>query len=344
MMEQSQTPVAGTATTPNDVKSAGSSRWRAMRIAGMLLLILLISAGAWFAVQMITEWRRETANRWLALERGNQETLRRVQQAQTRIDALETRLNDLTSQNSSLSADMAGRRDQRALADAIQAITLAAQQLQFAGNVELAKLALRDAETRLAETGQTGFSSLRGLLTRDISRLQAIAGADIPGIAARLESIAAVADQLPLTFAHRLQPRLATAKAIPAANGDYWRGLWDDLREELHQLIRIERLERDEPALVSPGQEMFLRENLKLRLLGARLALLQRDGMTFQEELRQARTMIERYFDLRAQPVRAALATVKELAAIDIGMKLPTLDETLTAANTLARQRALTSR
>jgi uncharacterized protein HemX len=54
--------------------------------------------------------------------------------------------------------------------------------------------------------------------------------------------------------------------------------------------------------------------------------------------------MIERYFDLRAQPVRAALATVKALAAIDIGTKLPTLDETLAAANTLARQRALTSR
>ena len=314
-----------------------------MRIAGALLLILLALAGAWFAVQMITEWRRENANRWLALERGNQETLRLVQQTQARIDAVDTRLNDLTSQTSSLSADLAGRRDQRALADAVQAITLAAQQLQFAGNVELAKLALRDAETRLAETGQPGFSSLRNLLIRDIARLQAIPGADIPGIAARIESVVAVADQLPLTFAQRPLPQPATANR-PATSGDYWRGLWTDLREELRQLIRIERLEHDEPALVSPGQEVFLRENLKLRLLGARLALLQRDGMTFQAELRQARTMIERYFDLRAQPVRVTLATIKALAAIDIGMKLPTLDETLAAANTLARQRALPNR
>jgi uroporphyrin-3 C-methyltransferase len=344
MMEQSQTPVAETATHPNDMKSAGTSRWRALRVAGMLLLILLALAGAWFAVQMITEWRRENANRWLALEHGNQETLRQVQQTRSRIDALDARLNELTSQTSSLSADLAGRRDERALADAMQAITLASQQLQFAGNVELSRLALQNAEARLADTGQPRFASLRHLLIRDIARLQAIPGADIPGIAARLESVAAVAAQLPLAFAHRPQPQPATASALPAASGDYWRSLWADVREELRQLIRIERLEHDEPALVSPGQDVFLRENLKLRLLGARLALLQRDGATFQEELRQARTMIERYFDLRAQPVRAALATVKALAAIDIGTKLPTLDETLAAANTLARQRTLTSR
>jgi uroporphyrin-3 C-methyltransferase len=343
MMEQSQTPVAETTAPSDDMKPVGTSRFRVVRVAGILLLILLVLAGAWFAVQMITEWRRENASRWLALERGNQETLRLVQQTQTRIDALDTRLNDLTSQTASLSADVTGRRDQRALADAVQAITLAAQQLQFAGNVELAKLALRDAESRLAETGQPGFSSLRNLLIRDIARLQAIPGADMPGIAARIESVAAVADQLPLAFTHRPQPQPATARA-PATSSDYWRDLWADVREELRQLIRIERIEHDEPALVSPGQEVFLRENLKLRLFGARLALLQRDGTTFQEELRQARTMIERYFDLRAQSVRAALATVQTLAAIDIGMKLPTLDETLAAANTLARQRALTSR
>jgi len=337
------TPVAETTVPPNEMKPAETPHRRGMRVAGGLLLLLML-AGVGFAVrQQIVQWRQENANRWLALDRGNQETLHLVQQIQARVDALDTRLREMSAQTSSLSTDLAGRRDQRALADAVQAITLAAQQLQFAGNVELAKLALRDAETRLAETGQPGFSSLRNLLIRDIARLQAIPGADMPGIAARIESVAAVADQLPLAFVQRPQPKPATARA-PATSSDYWQDLWVDVREELRQLIRIERLEHDEPALVSPGQEVFLRENLKLRLLGARLALLQRDGTTFQEELRQARMMIERYFDLRAQPVRAALATVKALAAIDIGMKLPTLDETLAAANTLARQRALTSR
>ncbi|MFT3849367.1 MAG: uroporphyrinogen-III C-methyltransferase [Propionivibrio sp.] len=45
----------------------------------------------------------------------------------------------------------------------------------------------------------------------------------------------------------------------------------------MRSLVRIQRFDREEPALLSPGQAFFLRENLKLRLLNARLALLAHD-------------------------------------------------------------------
>jgi uroporphyrin-3 C-methyltransferase len=106
-------------------------------------------------------------------------------------------------------------------------------------------------------------------------------------------------------------------------------------------LVRIERIDQGDPALLAPNQSFFLRENLKLRLLNARLALLQRDGKIFREEIRQSREHLDRYFDSRAKPVQAAQSTLKTLATTDVSFDLPGLAETLTALRNLkfARER-----
>ena len=96
--------------------------------------------------------------------------------------------------------------------------------------------------------------------------------------------------------------------------------------------IRVERVEHSahaEVALLSPGQVFFLRENLKLRLLTARLALLQRDGKTYREDMRQTQFWLERYFDTREKSVSTAIQTLKSLAAADLSLELPTLNDTL---------------
>jgi uroporphyrin-3 C-methyltransferase len=95
--------------------------------------------------------------------------------------------------------------------------------------------------------------------------------------------------------------------------------------------VRVERIDQGDPLLLSPTQSFFLRENLKLRLLNARLALLQRDGKTFREEIRVSREQLERYFDTRAKPVMTAQATLKALGTADVTFDMPGLAETLAA-------------
>jgi uroporphyrin-3 C-methyltransferase len=170
------------------------------------------------------------------------------------------------------------------------------------------------------------------VIARDIERLKALPLADVPGHraahrghrrrhgchAARLRGQAA-----------GIEP--AQGSFVPAATAGYWEKLLGELWRELKSLIRIERLDRPDPALLSPSHAFFLRENLKLRLVNARLALLQRDGKSFRQDIRQAQAWIERYFDTRAKPVQAALATLKQLAAADVGRAvLPSLQESLT--------------
>lgn len=322
----------------------------------VILIALLVIAGQWVDTRMqISGMQQEVARRLAegdnlakegrTLARQSQET---VAALQARVNLLEARLAEIQSQSLALQAmyqELSSRRDERSLAEVEQAIALAMQQLQFAGNVETALMALEDAEARLAREAQPQFVPLRRLLIRDIARLKATPGTDTTGLSLKIESVVAAADMLPLAFEQRPTAGAAAAPtSVPAASpasSSYWRALLADLWNEFHQLVRIERIEQRNPALLSPSQSFFLRENLKLRLLNARLALLQRDGKTFREEIRQAQELLDRYFDLRAKPVVAVRATLKTLAATDVAFNLPALGETLAAARNLklARER-----
>ena len=83
--------------------------------------------------------------------------------------------------------------------------------------------------------------------------------------------------------------------------------------------------------LLAPEQNTFLRENLKLRLLSARLALMARDGRSYAADLAQARQWVERFYDLRDERVQAALGELKELEAVKVRYQPPDLSETFSA-------------
>ncbi|MBM3368124.1 MAG: hypothetical protein FJY43_07580, partial [Betaproteobacteria bacterium] len=104
-----------------------------------------------------------------------------------------------------------------------------------------------------------------------------------------------------------------------------------ELWQELRQLVVVRRIEGEEPPVVPPAQAYFLRENLKLRLLNARLSLLTRNEAGYREDLRAAQTWIQRYFDARSRPAQAALAQLKQLSAATLSFEAPSISESLEA-------------
>ena len=102
---------------------------------------------------------------------------------------------------------------------------------------------------------------------------------------------------------------------------------WGDIRH----LIRIERNGQADPGLLPPTQIYFLRENIKLRLVNVRLALLARDGRSFREDSRQVAEWLSRYFDIQSHPVQLAITTMKGFSTLDIVQQAPSLNETLNA-------------
>jgi uroporphyrin-3 C-methyltransferase len=314
-----------------------------LRQPALLVAVAALGLLAWQSIETrgrIAELQQEVARRLASgdaaagearvVAKQNQEALAALQ---AKTGALEAKLAESQSQQAALDAmvqELTRNRDERLLAEIEQALNTAAQQLQLAGNVEAALIALQGADARLGAAGRAQFLPLRKVIAHDIERLKALPLADVPGIALRIEGVVRAVDTLPLAF--EAKPRVEPAREtfVPAAASGYWETLLGELWRELKSLIRVERLDRPNPALLSPTHAFFLRENLKLRLVNARLALLQRDGKSFRQDVHQAQAWIEQYFDTRAKPVQAALATLKQLAAADVGLTLPNLSESLT--------------
>ena len=268
---------------------------------------------------------------------------------QAKLGALESKLSDSQSQQASLEnlyQDLARNRDEWALSEIEQSVTLAAQQLQIAGNVEAALIALQEAEARLAIHDRGQLASLRRALARDIDELRLQPMLDVSGLSLRLERLLERADALPLAFEGQLPVDAAVGSEMgPAESGGlagWMAGVWRftqaltaDVWHEVRTLVRVERLDQDDPVLLAPAQNTVLRENLKLRLLTARLALLARDGRTYEADLAQAKAWVERFFDLREERVQLALNELKELHAVKVRYEPPDLSETFTALRTV---------
>lgn len=268
---------------------------------------------------------------------------RRSQEAadalQAKLGGLEVRLQEIQEQNGALQAlhtDFARMRDERSLAEVEQAVLIAEQQLQFSGNVPAALAALQGADHQLALLDQSRFLPVRKLIARDIERLKALPTADLNGLVLQLDSIVGRVDTLALGFAH--QPE-AMAEDVPPAKPavaeawttDWFRQLGRDLWGEFRQLVRIERMDQPDAALLPPDQSAYLRENLRLRLLMARVALLQREGKVFAENLRQSREWLQRYFDMKTRPVSDSVAELAKIEKAHVNMSVPSLADTQAA-------------
>ena len=103
--------------------------------------------------------------------------------------------------------------------------------------------------------------------------------------------------------------------------------MWSELR----QLVVVRQVNNPEPPLLPPSQAYFLRENLRLRLLNARLTLLTRDEAGYREDLRAAQRWIQRYFDPRSKLTADALNQLKQLSSSTLSFEMPTISESLDA-------------
>ena len=321
---------------------AASGKRRSLTLPALLVaaVAVLLLGWQWLETRSrLADTQTELASRLAEFDAVIKDSRNQVRQARDQVQALQDRTAGLEAKLAetqgqqlaleSMYQELSRSRDERLLAEVEHAVTIAAQQLQLAGNIEAALLSLTAADARLAQSRQPQLLALRKLIGRDIERLKAQPTADVPGLALKIEGLVGMVDRLPLAYEQRPSPAAVRAEAEPAVG--FWQALLFDLGRELRQLVRIERTDGSavDPALLSPSQAVFLRENLKLRLVNARLALLARDGRSFRQDVRQAGEWVERYFDGHAKPVQTAMATLKTLAATDVGGEVPALGETL---------------
>ncbi len=331
-MENDTAPASGTER---------ASKLKAWRISPTLTafgLVALLFAWQWYdGHNRIGALRDELAQRVRESEGDSRDARLAARQAQeaarevqAKLAQIEVKFAEFQNQQiglESLYQELSRSRDEWVLAEIEQILIIASQQLQLTGNVHSALGALQSADARLARSGRPQLLPLRKVFARDIERLKTAPGLDVPGLAAKLDQLIAGVDSLTLVQEARPQ---APAAAKREADG-LWERLVAELLGELRQLVRIQNMEGSDQALLSPPQAFFLRENLKLRLLNARLALLARDETAYRGDLKVAASWLERYFDTRSRAAVAMAVTLKQLGSDRIGVSLPTIGESLAA-------------
>jgi uroporphyrin-3 C-methyltransferase len=259
-----------------------------------------------------------------------------------RLGQLEARMFETQNQRlalESLYRDLSRGRDEWTLAEIEQVLQIANQQLQLAGNVKAALIALETADARLARMDQPQLTSLRRVINRDMERLKAAPYVDVVGMALRLDNVMNQVDSLSLA----MEQRPARPNPEPeSTTAGFWQRLWREGKQDMRDLIRIQNVEKLEVPLLSPDQAFFLRENLKFRLLGARLALLAHDERSFKADLKAASGWLTQYYDGADKMVAAAQSTLKQLIQSDIGIQMPDISASLDAARNfkLVRERS----
>ena len=238
------------------------------------------------------------------------------------------------------------------------------QQSSLTDSAEPLVVVLKQIDDRLQRHPQPGLERVHRAVQQDLDRVRSVGLPDIAALAARIDEVIRQVDDLPLISAPRRHPApaaqraasqpAAAASAAPAspaasqtdvaatwrerlqlAGSDYLARLWDAVRG----LIRVTPIENPEAMLVAPDQAVWLRANLKLRLLNARLALLSRQFEVAQDDLLDAQSTLRRYFEHDSRRVGEALAALQDVGAQAKQVRVPRPDASLAAIDAVSTGR-----
>jgi len=296
------------------------------------------------------------------LSRADQDSVAQLQQKFGALDARTAETRDRQTTLEQANQDLLRNRDDWQRAEIQRSLEATAEQLQLTGNVAGALAALQTVDARLAALDKPQFNAVRRAVSRDMAKLKAMPSFDLSGAALRLDDAINAVDTLPLvSSAQPLDAEVAaqmphaasskstknararaTAASEPAvstpANAGWsagvrawWGRLWGDVRGELGQIVQVRRVDQTEALLLSSDQAWFLRENLKLRLMNARLALLSRNDAVFRADLGRADTLLARYFDTQSSRVATVQNQLAQVRTAASTLQVPTLADSLAA-------------
>jgi len=327
----------------------------------LVIVILAVAAGAggFLLNRKFEHTDQQFAQRLQAADAQNADLTAKADDAASAVHALDTRvvqlqgkLSDAQTQNEALQQqyqDLASNRDDWTLAEVEQILSSASQQLQLTGNIQLALFALQSADNRLAASNAGAqIVTIRRAIAQDMDRLKATPTTDLTGLAIKLDTAIDQIDTLPLAGEAPITPAAAHAAApgnvasIAAATGQpvwkvWWQQIAGGIGEQLRSLVSVRRIDNADAMLISPDEGYFVRENLKLRLLSARLSLLSRSEPTLKSDLHAADTALGRYFDASSPRVQSVRELVKQVDQASMAVPLPDLSASLAAVHQFKR-------
>ena len=282
-----------------------------------------------------------------------------VRDAAGRLAVVEARVQDVTLQRSQLEEllqSLSRSRDETLLVDLESALRMALQQAELSGSLEPLVAALKSAAQRIERTAQPRLAPVQRAMEQDLERLARASVTDTAGLLGRLDDLVRMVDDMPLlnSVAHmRTGAYAGMSQGVPLppqpdaaltmAEWAWWQQwaerIWQASLQEVRDLVRIRRIDQPDAILLAPEQSFFLRENLKLKLLNARLGLLARQYDAARADLGNASTALAKYFDGQSRRTQSAQMLLQQIQTHLRQTEQPSINETLSALATAATSR-----
>lgn len=370
MNESQSTPVTNTSSSAENTKKDNvfveqTSPTPAKKTSTTILsvavcaVIVGLAASWWLTHQNMQNLRTEVAQQLHTEGTNNTEmkgVLKSVQDSgktlEGKVSVLENKQIESQSQQLALEQlyqDLSKNRDDWMLSEIGDILATANQQLQLAGNVKGALIALDTVDKSLARVDKPQFIAIRRAIANDEARLKAVPDIDVTGIAIRIDNVLAQVDTLPLLLDEKTGEIISggaaeKASVIDTSSDAAALSSWDKTKAyvadvageawvNLKELVYIRRVDKPDALLLSPSQAYFVRENLKLRLLSARLALLSRNEFVFKNDLKSTTELVNKYFNGQDKQVLSVLEVLKQVQENNLSIQIPTLSESMNAVH-----------
>lgn len=346
------TTTAEVSATPVTPVSAGA--WALNKTVIALGLVAVVAVVALLAVgllwQKVTGMQEQLARQSAEAQSQSLEARALARQAVSlaqetaaRAAVMDSRLSEVALQRSQLDElmqSLSRSRDENLVVDIDAALRLAQQQAQLTGSVEPLLAALKTADQRIVRAAQPRLALLQRAIARDIDRVRSSAVSDTPNMLIKLDELVHLADELVLANAvTATRPAQKDAKTAVVTATNWWQYGLQLVLGEARNLVRVSRIETPEAALLSPEQGFFLRENLKLKLLNARLGLLARQIDSARADLLAADAMLKKYFATSDRKTEATAALLQQVQLQMRTLQIPRVDDSLAVLATAAAGR-----
>lgn len=351
MTVEAETPASSASVPAPEPIAAGRSVFSRERWLQLLAVVALLALGSTVLLwQKVSGMQQQLARQ--SADSGANAAEARVGAKQAQELAMETaaklavtdaKLAEVALQRAQLEElmqSLSRSRDENLVVDIESAVRLAQQQAQLTGSVEPLLAALRTADTRIVRASQPRLNALQRAIARDLAKVKSSTVADTPAMLVKLDELVTLVDELPLANAVGGARGGESTKRKPDEALGQWSLRWAQaLRDEIRTLVRVSRIDEPDAALVAPEQTFFLRENLKLRLLNARLGVISRQVDSARSDLATAATSVSKYFDASARKTQTAATLLQQVQSQMRAMELPRVDDTLAALATAAAGR-----
>lgn len=309
-----------------------SSGGRGIATGALVLSLIALGASGFLFVQGQNVLKQQEMRIGQDLNKaalGNSENAALLQSALAKQAELDAQLNKILQNESDTAQTLDGIHRAYAellkgrvnwLVDEIEVtLNTASQQLLLSGNVPVATAVLENVEQRLSRFEQPELLPIKQAISQDLAALKNRPYLNVSATALRLDRLESAVDSLPLLVDSTMNAQNAEPAPTSKA-GSFWTRAWNNTSELVKSMVEVRKLDNNDAMLIGSEQVFYLRENLRMRLLDARLALLQHNSEVYQNDLAAIEETVKRYFDVQSPNTQTWLKEVGELKSVEIRM------------------------